>query len=156
MKKKIMKHYKPKYKDFIKTFDDIFGYDIASVHINDVGYFGYFEKSPIEDRLVSKFNYLPTDDEANKTYRATWMVSDFTLMLGYVNGVINGQRLFSLDIVSDLPDDELLHNYYEFSGEVNFVILSIETSNPNMNSIDNIDILELTFENGILINVLEK
>jgi len=151
-----MKYYKPKYKDFIKTFDDIFGYDIASIHINDVEYFGYFEKSPIEDRLVSKFNYIPILDESKKTYRAHWLVSDLTLMLGYVNGLINGQRLFTLDIIPDFSDNELLHDFYEFSGFINFFILGIETSDSNMNSIDNIDILELIFKNGMLIKVIEK
>ena len=112
------KSYKTTQSKFIGLFDDIFGYDLPSFWINEDHYHGFLEKSPIEDRLVSSFNYKPIDDESKKPYQAYWMISEFELLLGYVNGVINEKTLYTDDIVPEFPNDEVLFHYCEYSGQL--------------------------------------
>lgn len=140
---------KPPLSDFTKTFDDIFGYDIAGLYIKDDGYHGYFDKSPIEARLIKKFNYLPYADESNKPYRAHWLISDSKLLLGYVNGIINGLKLSSLEIVPEYPNEDLFH-YEEFSGLLKFSIKIRDKQVETNGIIDDFDTAMLSFENGML------
>lgn len=155
MKNDKYKYNKSTYPDLERTFDDKFGNDIASYWKNGDCYHGYLKKSPIEDRLVSKFNYTPIDDEAKKPYKAHWMISESKLWLGYVNGVINCNVLYTDDIVPEFPDDEVLYHYCEYSGTLTFNIQGRDISSETKNEIFSCDFLELTFKNGILMKVHE-
>jgi len=155
MKNDKYNHYKSTQSDFIGIFDDIFGYDLASFWINDDHYHGYLEKSPIEDRLVSKFNYIPINNEAKKPYKAHWMIHESKLLLGYVNGVIDGKELYTDDIVPEYPDDEVLYHYCEYNGILKFCIQGKEISRETKNKIFSCDFLELTFKDGVLLRVDE-
>lgn len=139
-------------------FDDVFGHDLASIFIDDDNSFdGYFEKSPIEERLVANFNYTPIEDESKKPYKAHWMISESRLQVGYVNGVINGKRLYTTDIIPEFPDDELLFLYHYFSGVLKLIIQKREISANASNFInDNCNSLLLTFKNGILLTIQKK
>ena len=141
---------KPEYSDFIRTWDDIFGYDIASLHINDDVYHGYFNKSPIEARLIKNLNYCPVDQEFNKPYRAHWLIFESKLELGYVNGIINGVRLYTTEIVPEYPSEYILFHYQEFSGLLEFSIQKRDKQVLTNGEIDAFDIIMLSFENGML------
>lgn len=143
-------NYKQKDSDFTRTWDDIFGYDIASLHINDEVYHGYFDKSPIEARLIKKFNYLTVDEEFNKPYRAHWLIYESKLELGYVNGIINGVRLYTTEIVPEYPSEYILFHYQEFSGLLEFSIQKRDKQVLTNGKIDAFDIIMLSFENGML------
>jgi hypothetical protein len=136
--------------DFTRTFDDIFGYDIASLHINDEVYHGYFDKSPIEGRLIKKFNYLPVDEEFNKPYRAHWLIFESKLELCYVNGIINGVKLYTTEIVPEYPSEYILFHYQEFSGLLEFSIQKSDKHVLKNGEIDALDTIMLSFENGML------
>lgn len=145
-------YFKPNYSDFINTFDDIYGYDIATLYVDDVKLFGYLNISPIQERIISKFNYKPADAEIKKPFKAHWMIYESELLLGFVNGVLNGKRLFTSDIVPEFPDTEILFHYIEFSGVIDFVIKEIETSSITDFENYNCDVLRLTFSKGILLS----
>ena len=155
MKNKNTKKYQSKtYSDFIYTNETIFGYDVATLYLNDIVYSGNFDKSPIQDRIFSKFNYVFAD-ESKKGYKAHWMILDSELLLGHVNAQIKNQRLYFYDIFPDFSDEEILHHFDEFSGSVGFIIQEIEAPESSFDSINNFDFLELTFQNGILIKVVQ-
>jgi hypothetical protein len=139
--------------DFINTWDDIFGFDIASIHINNNCYHGYIERSPIEDRLVTNFNYVPVVDESKKPFMAHWMIFESKISLLYCNGIINEKRFYTTDIFPEYPDDDLL--YYNFSGILKFSIQQKETLGIADDFI-NFDNLLLTFKNGILLKTEES
>lgn len=142
--------------DFILSFNDMFGYDIAALHIDDVCFHGYFEKSPIENRLIANFNYVPLEDNSKKPYRAHWMIYESKLLLGYVNGEINGLRFNTVDVVPEFQDDDLLFTYYEYSGNLKFSIQQNEVSaKTNKFMKRNFNTLILSFENGILLKTEE-
>lgn len=145
----------PVSSNFKIPFEDTIGYDHASFWINDDHYYGYIEKSPIEDRLVSRFNYTPINDKSKKTYRAHWMISEDKLWLGYVNGVIDGKVLYTDDIVPEYPGDEVLYHYCEYSGILKFSIQGRDISKETKNKIFYCDFLELTFKNGASMKVDE-
>jgi hypothetical protein len=144
---------KQKDSDFIRTWDDIFGYDIASLHINDEVYSGYFDKSPIEARLIKKFNYFPVDEEFNKPYRAHWLIFESKLELGYVNGIINGVKFYTTEIVPEFPNEGILFHYEEFSGLLKFSIQKRDNKVLTSGEIDDFDVIKLSFENGMLIKM---
>lgn len=143
-------------------FDEIFkGYDVASINDGDVRVHGHFLQSPIEERLIQMFNYVPVADNSQKLYQANWRISKNKLYILYVNATIYGAKLSSFDIIPDecLRDDdeeELFFQYSNPDNTVTFIIDKIE--NPGYSaSIYNVgDRLKLTFCNGILINVDEN
>jgi len=143
---------KPSYSDFIRTFDDIFGYDIAGLFINGDGYHGYFDKSPIEARLVKNFNYIHSDENSRKPYRAHWLISDSKLLLCYVNGIINGLRFYSTEIVPEYPDDDLFH-FQEFSGLLKLSIKDRDKKVSTDGTIDDFDTVMLFVDKGIIIKM---
>ena len=143
----------PTSSSFKIPFEDTMGYDLASYFINDNHYHGYFEKSPIEYRLVAKFNYSPIEDESQKPYKAQWMIYESKLLLGYVNGVINGTIFYTNDIVPEFPDDEILYHYLEYNGSLKFCIQGKEISSETKNEIISCNFLELTFKDGVLMKV---
>jgi hypothetical protein len=139
--------------DFINTWDDVFGFDIASIYINNNCYHGYIERSPIEDRLVTNFNYVPVADESKKPYRAHWMISESKLLLGYVNGYFNSKHFHTTIIVPEFPDDNILY-LYNFSGTLKFSIKKSEISDVT-DSFILCNCLLLSFKNGILSKTVE-
>jgi len=140
-------------KDFTFKFDEISGFDIASFHFNEQKIVGYFDKSPIEERIISKFKYEPDNSNTVKPFRAHWMIDNSKLLLGYVNGVINGTRLFTTDIVPEFAGDEILHHYYWYSGELKLYIQQQNTDSVFDSYIIKKNELLLTFKNGILIKI---
>ncbi len=141
--------YKPEQSNFIRTFDDFFGYDIAGLLINDEGYYGYFDISPIEARLIKNFNYLPDNEEFNKPFRAHWLISDSKLLLCYVNGVINGLKLNSTEIVPEYPNEDLFH-FQEFSGMLKFSVKNRDKQVATNGIIGDFEIVMLSIEKGII------
>lgn len=142
-------------KVFNSTSDNIFGYDIATLFINKNSFHGYLSKSPIEPKIISKYNYIPAKDESKKPFRAHWMISESKLFLGYVNGIINGVRFYTREIVPEFPNNDILYFYDAFSGELNFEVMEIENK-VNYSLIEIFDNLLLTFDKGILIKTIKK
>jgi hypothetical protein len=143
--------------EYTNSYDGIFGNDHACLHINDNVFNGYFEKSPIEEKLITSFNYTPIADGFHKPYKASWMVYESKLLLGYVNGLINGQRLYTTDIIPEFPDDEILFLYHYFSGVLKLTIQQKEILPNASNFINqNCNSLLLTFKNGILLTTEEN
>jgi hypothetical protein len=134
--------------NLINDFDEIFGLDIISFEIGDEKIVGYFSNSPIEERLVKMYNYIP--EISNKPYRAHWLVEDSKLLLMYINGIINGVRLYTTEIVPEYPDDTVFFLYSQFSGQLKIDIKQ-EVIHPIFVPylISERELL-LTFENGIL------
>ena len=135
-------------KNLITDFDEIFGLDIVFFEIGDEQIVGYFTHSPIEERLVKMHNYVP--DISHKPYRAHWLVGDSKLLLMNVNGIINGNRLYTDDIVPEYPDDTVFFLYSMFSGS-----LKIDVRQENIYPVFTPYLISksellLTFENGIL------
>lgn len=140
-------------KSYLKTFDEISGLDLVSFYIGDYEVAGYFETSPIEQRIIKLLDYKPVANNTQKPYRAHWMISDSKLYLGYVNGIVNGKRFYTTDVVSDFPDDDVLHFYSEFSGKVKLIVQQREVAKcfkPNMDVCGNKIILD--FKDGMLID----
>lgn len=150
MESKKNKYERSIYPEYTQKFDDIFGLDMVSFYYNEQSIVGYFDKSPIEDKIISIFNYAPNENGI-KPYRAHWMISDSQLLLGYVNGIINGKRFYSIDVLEECGKDEILHHYHYYSGQL---ILNIQQSNiPSAFSpfLINQNELLLTFEKGVLV-----
>jgi hypothetical protein len=103
--------------EYIQKFHDIHGLDMVAFYLNDESVVGYLDKSPIEEKIISKFNYVPNNN-AIKPYRAHWMVYDSELLLGYVNGIIDGKRFYSRDVLEECGKDEILHHYHYYSGQL--------------------------------------
>ena len=130
------------------------GLDISTANIHGVDYYGYFNHSPLEDRLKKNFNYRPVKDPAKKTYMAHWMVCNTQLLLGYVNGIINGKRFYTTDIIPEFPEAEILHFYTDFSGTIKFYIPRKKPRTLLEYFLKkHCDTMSLSFESGILIKV---
>jgi hypothetical protein len=138
--------------NFTNTFDDIYGPDILSLKINNIDFYGYLDKSPIEEKLLSNFNYILVVDESKKPFRAHWMIYESKLFLLYCNGIINDKHLYTTDIFPDYPDTDLL--LYNFTGILKFSIQQKEISGITDN-FKKCDDLLITFENGILLKLEE-
>ena len=147
--------FKSNYSDFINTFDDICGYDVASIQLNEVTFYGQLTKSPLQERIMTELNYIPVLEEIKKPFKAHWMVYESKLLLGYINGIFNEKRFYTTDVVPEFPDNELLFHYTKYSGILTFIICEIEISDITFLGINNFDILKLEFENGVLLG-LEK
>jgi hypothetical protein len=98
------------------------GLDIATVYIEGGEYYGYFDHSPVEERLKTNFHYRTVKDKIKKPYMAHWMVYEHELLLGYVNGMIDGKQFYTTDVIPELPEDKLLHFYSDFSGVIKFYL----------------------------------
>ena len=135
------------------VFDEIFGLDIISFSIGDEQIFGYLSTSPLEQRVLTKFNYqFVYTNVAKKSYKAHWAIFDSELLLMYVNGIINGVRLYTNDFVPEYPDDVVFFCYHWFSGQLKIDIQQTRT-NPIFKPycISENELL-ITFEKGILVN----
>lgn len=107
-------------KEYIQKFEDIYGLDMVSFYSNDQCVVGYFDKSPLEKGIITKFDYIPTKN-TEKPYRANWMIHSSELLLGYVNGVFNGKRFYTHGIVPALDDNEILH-LIKYTGQLKLII----------------------------------
>lgn len=135
------------------TINEISGLDLVSFYIGDEDVVGYFETSPVEQRIIKVLDYKPVADNTQKPYRAHWMISDSKLYLGYVNGIVNGKRFYTTDVVSDFPDDDILHFFSEFSGKVKLIVQQRELSKCFMPYMDVCGKkMILSFKDGRLIN----
>lgn len=106
------------------TYDDnemqyISGPDLFGLEFDNIGYDGYIDRSPVEKRLIESFKYNPDYTNEEKPYKAHWMISESKLYLGYVNGFINGKRLYTMDIFPEVGED-ILHFFHYFSGDLIF------------------------------------
>jgi hypothetical protein len=135
------------------------GYDFASIQDEDVVVYGHFLESPIEERLIGMFNYVPVYDNSTKPYQAHWMISENKLFLFYVNATINGKELTTYDIVPEHIGGEE-ENPFTYSNNcddsITFIIDKIE--NPGYSSsIYNVgDVLMLSFSEGTLTSYRKK
>jgi hypothetical protein len=137
--------------DFIKSFDEIEGPDIFYLTIDDISYFGYIDKSPASQRLVDAFQYKDTYSNFDKPYRAHWLISDSKLLLGYVNGVINGRKLNTDDIFPEYANvDKGLLFFDSFSGILLFYPIEFDTKLIDRVKYKGNNII-LHIENGLLI-----
>lgn len=112
-----------------KLFADVIGYDLASIYLEDnISIHGYLLESPLEERMVRMFKYEPVEVNANKPYQAHWMITDNKLCLLYVNARLNGEFLFTDDIVPEYEDDEetCLHHFNTMTGELIFFVEEIQ------------------------------
>ncbi len=142
-----------RYEDFdvIKNFDKKTGPDTLSLQYDTISYFGIINKSPVEQRLIGSFNYRTIYTNFSKPYKAHWIISESKLFLGFVNGVINGKRLFTTDIFPEFAGQTLLHFFYFFSGQLEFYSRDLTTSQvENLNW--NRESLLLNIKKGILIS----
>jgi len=132
------------------------GYDLASIDEDDVAVYGYFLQSPLEERMISMFNYVPVDDNSAKPYQASWMISEKKLILLHVNATINGQELTSYEIVpeytGDYEDEPFLFST-SFGNRITFIIEEIENQGYSASIYSVGDRLSLDFCDGILVNV---
>lgn len=135
--------------EYIQKFDEICGLDMVSFHLNDESVGGYFDQSPLEKGIITKFDYIPTKN-IEKPYRAHWMIHSSELLLGYVNGVFHGTRYYTHGIVSDLDKDEFL-NHYKFTGQIKLIIQQQRFHPIFEPYLINKNELLLTFEKGVLV-----
>lgn len=144
---------KSDYVSFVNTYDDIQGDDLATFHYNELTFYGKFTESPIESRLISKYNYRPVLPGEEEPYRAHWMVFEARLFLGYVNGVFDHRRYYTNEIVPEFPDSGLLYPYREYCGTLCFLISKIEA--PDNTDLDKYvcDVLRLKIEKGVLLSL---
>jgi hypothetical protein len=144
-------------KSFINVFDEIFGLDIFSFHFNEHEVVGYLYESPIQERIISKFNYKPSYSSIDKKpYRAHWMIHDSKLLLGYVNGIIEGVRFYTDDIVPEFLDEDILCHYHWFTGHLKLNIQQKNISTAFDSFLINETKLLLTFEKGYLKEIGNK
>jgi hypothetical protein len=153
-----MKH--PKIKPLGKSRSVIknkwHGYDALTLYHNNEIYSGLINTSPIQNRLVSKHNYIPFEDETLKPFKAIWMIEDSKLLLGCVNGNFNDKDYFTLDIVPEYPNNTVEFHYTEFNGEIKFAVQCHEFGSfTNKFKNGKYQYLMLTIENGILLNFEE-
>lgn len=137
--------------DLIKSFDEIKGPDIFTLDYEEISYFGFIDKSPIEKRLIDNFNYKNIYNNYSKPYRAHWMLTEMKLRLGYCNGIINGKRLYTTDIFPEFAGDDILHFFHFFSGDLLFHPITLDTTEVEKIEYKGKNIL-LHIENGILID----
>lgn len=136
--------------DVLKSFDEISGPDILSLDLDNFTYFGYIDKSPIEERLCKSFNYQQIHNIYNKPYKVHWIIIESKLMLGYANGIINGVRLYTNDIFPELHEDIGLAFFHYFSGQIILYPKVIEKSEIEITSYK-IEKIFLDFQNGVLV-----
>lgn len=137
--------------NLIKHFDEIKGPDILSLKYETVSYFGYIDRSPIEQRLIEKFHFQGIYSNYTKPYRAHWMLSESKLLLGYCNGILNGKRLYTTDIFPEFAGDEIMHFFHFYSGNLLFHPITFDTTEVEKIEYKGKNIL-LRIENGILTN----
>jgi hypothetical protein len=140
----------PKYGFF--DFDSKTGFDSCHLSLSHFSYSGFLLKSPLDEYMLKKFNIRPARDPKEKPFKASWMISNRKLELGFLNGILNGKTMFTSDIYPDLSDEELLHPI-TFNGFVDFIVLK-SSSNTIRDKQDfrfPLDHLKLTFSGGILI-----
>lgn len=113
---KILKYILDLQKNMIMEKNEITGYDSISIYIDDKSVSGFFLVSPLANRLNSFFNINSDQGEANKPYKAAWMIHESKLFLGYVNGIKGDMRFYTTDLIPEFPDEELLYLYSDFSG----------------------------------------
>ena len=135
--------------DLIKSFDEIKGPDILSLNYETVSYFGFIDRSPIEQRLIENFHYQDIYTNYTKPYRANWMLSELKLLLGYCNGIINGKRLYTTDIFPEFTGNDILHFFHFFSGNLLFYPITFDTSEVKKIEYKGKNMF-LKIENGIL------
>jgi hypothetical protein len=135
--------------DLIKSFDEIKGPDIFSLYYDAVSYFGFIDKSPIRQRLIDNFRYKDIHTNYTKPYRAHWMLTDSKLLLGYCNGIINGERLYTTDIFPEFAGNDILHFFHYFSGSLQFYPVTFDTSQVEKIKYKGKNMF-LKIENGIL------
>lgn len=136
-------------------FEPITGYDKVTFHLNDdIAYYGYFKESPLRERLLPTYTELAIKDEIHKHYRAHWMIMYNELLLGYVNGMFEGKKLYTGDIVPEFSGDELLHHLTSFTGTLKFVIEKIEYKTRIESEYFNSDTLNLHFKEGNLNGII--
>ena len=139
-------------KDFLSDYDEICGSDIVFFELGEEKIVGYFDNSPIEQRLITKFNYKPDNTNVTqKPYRAIWIIQDSKLTLMYVNGIINGVLLYTLDIIPEYPDDTVFFHYHLYSGQLSISIQQTNIPPIFASYLINGSELLLTFEKGILL-----
>jgi hypothetical protein len=134
--------------DLVKSFDLIKGPDVLTLDYEDISYFGFIDKSPIEARLIDKFDYLNIYDNYTKPYRAH---TESKLLLGYCNGIINGERLYTTDIFPEFAGNDILLFFHYFSGSLLFYPITFDTSQVEKIEYKGKKIL-LHIENGMLID----
>jgi hypothetical protein len=150
----------PTYCNDQRELQTIFkGYDFASIHDDDVVVYGYFLESPVEERLIEMFNYIPVNDNSTKPYQANWMICENKLFLLYVNATINGKELTSYDIVPEYTGDDVDKPYIystNCNNSITFIIEKIENPRYSCSMYNVGDTLGLEFFDGVLMNVEGK
>lgn len=136
--------------DIIKSFDDITGPDILTLEFENIAYFGYIDKSPIEARLIECFSYRKTHTNYTKPYKAHWLISESKLLLLYCNGIVNGEKLYTTDMFPEFAGDDFFHFFNSFSGKLKFYSKQIQTPQAETISHKNVCIF-LNFKDGVLI-----
>ena len=140
------------YQHYINNFDNKFGLDYADIKIGHQSIVGTFDKSPLEERIVSNFNYSPNID-AEKTYKAQWSIYDSKLHLLFVNGEINGVRLYTTDIVSEYPDDTVFYFCQWYCGDLKFNIQQNKIPSAFSHFTKTKNFLLLTIKYGLVIKI---
>ena len=122
--------------------------DDISFEIEDIQYSGSIEESPIEQKLIEEFGYKKPEFLNEKKYEASWMISDNNLYLGYVNGYINYQRFYTLDILPFQSNTEILIFYHWFCGDLKVFYNKNEPRSLAYNA-------EITFvvEHGVVVTI---
>lgn len=142
----------PKYGYY--NCDSITGFDACGLFSEFFIYHGFFLQSPLDAYMLKKFGVQPTTDPLKKPFMARWMISNRKLKMGYVNGIINGKKMYTNDIYPNLPDDELLHPI-RFNGTLDFIVLDSNSATLDKTpcfSFPN-DHFKLTFSGGVMIRM---
>jgi hypothetical protein len=111
----------PKYGFF--DFDSITGFDACHLSLSSLSYDGFFLKSPIDGYMQEKFKFKSPENPQEKPFKARWMISELQLYLMYVNGILNGKRLNTLDIFPEFPEEDFFHPV-QFNGILEFIVLT--------------------------------
>jgi hypothetical protein len=129
------------------------GYDLARFEIGAQTLNGYFETSPIEDILISKFNFLPVEENSTKPYKCEFIVKNSELLLFLANGTINGNTFYTRNIINCVNDNEFLHLCDFYSGELKFVIGQTKIPLAFKSLTQNKDHLIFTIDKGVIIKI---
>jgi hypothetical protein len=122
--------------------------DDISFELEDIQYSGIIEESPIEPKLIEEFGYKKHECLSDKKYQGGWMISENNLYLGYVNGYINYQRFYTLDILPFQANTEILIFYHWFCGDLKIFYNKNEPKSTEYNS-------EIIFviEHGVVVEI---
>jgi hypothetical protein len=141
------------FKNDLTNIDRIDGPDVVSLSFLGYPLWGYFDKSPLEEKIIKTFDYQPIKNNQNKPYKALFHVEDNKLNLLFVNGKIGEKRFYTLDLIPDFPDDNFLYFCEFYSGKLHLVIQQGIIPPVFNRFLTNQNYLILTFRNGILVEI---